>query len=71
MNYACLTMAQDSLDNGDDRKLKKEYECVEVKHRKDVGKTIKEHQRNGQHLGILLAGDCGFDFNNPDEGSPV
>jgi len=47
MNYACLTMAQDSLDNGDDRKLKKEYECVEVKHRKDVGKTIKEYQRNG------------------------
>ena len=25
----------------------KEYECVEVKHHKDVGKTIAEYQKNG------------------------
>ena len=28
----------------------KEYECVEVKHHKDVGKTIAEYQKNGWHL---------------------
>jgi hypothetical protein len=28
----------------------KEYECVEVKHHEDVGKTIMEWQRNGWHL---------------------
>jgi hypothetical protein len=25
----------------------REYECVEVKHHKDVGKTIAEYQKNG------------------------
>ena len=28
----------------------KEYECVEVKHHKDVGRTIKEWQKNGWRL---------------------
>ncbi len=28
----------------------KEYECVEVKHHKDVGRTIKEWQENGWRL---------------------
>ena len=28
----------------------KEYECVEVKHHKDVGRTIKEWQKNGWSL---------------------
>jgi len=28
----------------------KEYECVEVKHHKDVGKTTEEWQKNGWHL---------------------
>jgi len=28
----------------------KEYECVEVKHHNDVGKTIKEWQKNGWRL---------------------
>ena len=28
----------------------KEYECVEVKNHKDVGKTIEEYQKNGWHL---------------------
>ena len=28
----------------------KEYECVEVKQHKDVGKTIAEYQKNGWHL---------------------
>ena len=27
-----------------------EYECVEVKQHKDVGKTIAEYQKNGWHL---------------------
>jgi len=28
----------------------KNYECVEVKHHKDVGKKIEEYERNGWHL---------------------
>jgi hypothetical protein len=28
----------------------KEYECVEVKNHKDVGKTIEQWQKNGWHL---------------------
>ena len=28
----------------------KEWECVEVKHHKDVGKTIEEYQREGWRL---------------------
>lgn len=28
----------------------KEYECVEVKHHKEVGKTIKKYQSNGWRL---------------------
>jgi hypothetical protein len=28
----------------------KEYECVEIKHHKDVGRTIKEWQKNGWRL---------------------
>jgi hypothetical protein len=28
----------------------KEYECVEVKHHKDVGKTIEEWQKKGWRL---------------------
>ena len=28
----------------------KEYECVELKQHKDVGKTIEEYQKNGWHL---------------------
>ena len=32
-----------------DMKLK-DWECVEVKHNKDVGKTIKEWEKNGWRL---------------------
>ena len=28
----------------------KDYECVEVKHHKDVGKTIEKYERNGWDL---------------------
>jgi len=28
----------------------KEYDCVEVKHHKDVGRAIEEYQRNGWRL---------------------
>jgi len=28
----------------------KEYECVEVKHHKDVGRTIEDYQRDGWSL---------------------
>ena len=28
----------------------KDWECVEVKHNKDVGKTIKEWEKNGWRL---------------------
>jgi len=37
------------MENGGDGKLK-EYECVEVEHHKDVGKTIEEYESNGWHL---------------------
>jgi len=33
----------------------KEYECVEVKHHKDVGKTIMEWQKKGWRLHIYQA----------------
>jgi len=42
-------MVQYNLENGGDSKLKK-YECVEVKHHKDIGKTIEKYQRNGWRL---------------------
>jgi len=42
-------MGQYSLGNGGDSKLK-EYECVEVKHHKDVSKVIEEYQSNGWRL---------------------
>ena len=34
----------------EDEVMLKEYECVEVKHHKDVGKTIEEWQKNGWRL---------------------
>ena len=37
------------MENGGDSKLK-DYRCVEVKHHKDVGKTIEEYERNGWRL---------------------
>ena len=37
------------MQNGGDGKLKN-YECVEVKHHKDVGKKIEEYERNGWRL---------------------
>ena len=37
------------MENGGDSKLKN-YECVEVKHHKDIGKKIEEYERNGWHL---------------------
>jgi hypothetical protein len=39
----------------------KEYECVEVKHHKNVGRTIQEWQQNGWHLHTYQAvGDVGM-----------
>jgi hypothetical protein len=39
----------------------KEYECVEVKHHKDVGKTIEEWQKKGWRLHTYqTAGDVGL-----------
>jgi hypothetical protein len=39
----------------------KEYECVEVKHHKDVGRTIKEWQKAGWRLHTYqAAGDVGM-----------
>jgi len=32
----------------------KEWECVEVKHHKDVGKTIEEYPREGWRALLLL-----------------
>jgi hypothetical protein len=46
---ACPRMALYHMENGGDSKLKK-YECVEVKHHKDVAKTIEEWESNGWHL---------------------
>jgi hypothetical protein len=37
------------VGNGGDGKLK-HYECVEVKHHKDVPRIIEEYERNGWHL---------------------
>lgn len=37
------------VEKGGDGKLK-HYECIEVKHHKDVAKTIEEYERNGWHL---------------------
>jgi hypothetical protein len=28
----------------------KEWKCVEIKHHKDIGKTIEEYQSKGWHL---------------------
>ena len=51
-------MFQYNLENGGGSKLK-EYECVEVKHHKDLGKTIEEYQRNGWHLHIYQTAGMG------------
>jgi hypothetical protein len=37
------------IDDGGDSKLKR-YECVEIRHHKDVAKTIEEYERNGWRL---------------------
>jgi len=37
------------MERGGEVKLK-EYECVEVKNYKDIGKTIEEWQKNGWRL---------------------
>jgi hypothetical protein len=37
------------IGNGGDSELK-DYECVEVKHHRDIGKTIEEYERNGWRL---------------------
>jgi len=38
----------------------KDWECVEVKHHKDVGKTIKEWEKNGWRLhSYSTAGSAG------------
>jgi hypothetical protein len=46
------------MDNGGDSKLKT-YECVQVEHHKDVGKTIEEYERNGWHLHTYEAAGMG------------
>ena len=39
----------------------KEYECVEVKHHRDIGRTIQEWQKNGWRLHTYQAvGDVGM-----------
>ena len=38
----------------------KEYECVEVKHHKDVGRTIKEWQKNGWRLHTYACAGLSF-----------
>ena len=47
----------------------KEWECVEVKHHKDVGKTIEEWQNKGWRLhtyqmGGMGAGPMSYNVNN-------
>jgi len=38
----------------------KDWECVEVNHHKDVGRTIKEWEKNGWHLhSYSTAGSAG------------
>lgn len=37
----------------------KEYTCVEVKHHKDVGKTIEEYQKKGWHLNTYSTAGMG------------
>jgi len=36
------------MENGGDGKLKN-YECIEIRHHRDVAKTIEEYERNGWH----------------------
>ena len=46
-----MARANQNCRNGKGVTIKlKEYECVEVKHHKDVGRTIKEWQKNGWRL---------------------
>ena len=42
----------------------KEYECVEVKQHKDVGKTISEYQKNGWHLHTYQAAGSAGKFSS-------
>ena len=37
----------------------KEWECVEVKHHRDIGKTIEEHEGNGWRLHTYQAAGMG------------
>jgi len=46
---ACPRRPLYDMENGGNNRLKN-YECVEVKHHKDVGKMIEEYERNGWHL---------------------
>ena len=46
---ACPRRALYHMENGGDGKLKN-YECIEVRHHRDVAKTIEEYDRNGWHL---------------------
>lgn len=48
-NLAYRITARYNMEKGDVSKLK-EYECVEVKHHRDIGKVIAEYQRDGWRL---------------------
>ncbi len=37
----------------------REYECVEVEHHKDIGRTIEEWQEKGWHLHTYQAAGMG------------
>jgi len=42
----------------------KEYECVQVGHHKDVGKTIEEWQKKGWRVRTYQATGYGMDINH-------
>jgi hypothetical protein len=42
----------------------KEYECVQVGHHKDIGKTIEEWQKNGWRLHTYQAAGFGTDVKH-------
>jgi len=42
----------------------KEWECVQVGHHKDVGKTIEEWQKNGWRLHTYQATGIGMDVKH-------
>jgi len=42
----------------------KEYECVQVSHHKDVGKTLEEWQKNGWRLHTYQATGYGMDVKH-------